>query len=86
MVHTHTHIYLFAGGFSQGGALALYTALTSLKKLGGVAALSCWLPLNKQVRSALSDNFVTFYQRCGNMKFWWGSGSMNLDPKYWKIS
>jgi predicted esterase len=38
-----------AGGFSQGGALALYTAITSGKNLGGVAALSCWLPLNKQV-------------------------------------
>ncbi|XP_061424890.1 acyl-protein thioesterase 1-like [Lethenteron reissneri] len=32
-------------GFSQGGALSLYTALTSRHKLGGVVALSCWLPL-----------------------------------------
>lgn len=33
------------GGFSQGGALSLYTALTTQQKLAGVAALSCWLPL-----------------------------------------
>ncbi|XP_013116856.2 acyl-protein thioesterase 1 isoform X1 [Stomoxys calcitrans] len=36
------------GGFSQGGALALYSALTYSKPLAGVVALSCWLPLHKQ--------------------------------------
>lgn len=33
------------GGFSQGGALALYSALTMKKPLGGVMSLSGWLPL-----------------------------------------
>ena len=32
------------GGFSQGGALALYAALNSKFKLAGVLLLSCWLP------------------------------------------
>ncbi|MEO6118689.1 MAG: alpha/beta fold hydrolase [Methylotenera sp.] len=32
-------------GFSQGGALALHTALRYPKKLAGVLALSCYLPL-----------------------------------------
>ncbi|KAJ7338823.1 hypothetical protein JRQ81_012725 [Phrynocephalus forsythii] len=36
---------IILGGFSQGGALSLYTALTTHQKLGGVVALSCWLPL-----------------------------------------
>ncbi|XP_051878794.1 acyl-protein thioesterase 1 [Pristis pectinata] len=36
---------IILGGFSQGGALSLYTALTTHQKLGGVIALSCWLPL-----------------------------------------
>lgn len=36
------------GGFSQGGALALYTALTYNQPLAGIVALSCWLPLHKQ--------------------------------------
>uniref|UniRef100_A0A2R8ZS43 palmitoyl-protein hydrolase n=1 Tax=Pan paniscus TaxID=9597 RepID=A0A2R8ZS43_PANPA len=31
---------IIVGGFSQGGALSLYT-----QKLAGVTALSCWLPL-----------------------------------------
>lgn len=34
------------GGFSQGGALALYAALTFPQELAGVMALSCWLPLH----------------------------------------
>ncbi|KAG5675520.1 hypothetical protein PVAND_005416 [Polypedilum vanderplanki] len=34
------------GGFSQGGALALYSALTYPEKLAGVIGLSCWLPLH----------------------------------------
>lgn len=33
------------GGFSQGGALSLYTALTCPQQLAGVVALSSWLPL-----------------------------------------
>jgi len=37
------------GGFSQGGALALYTGLKLKKeKVGGLLALSCWLPLHRQ--------------------------------------
>lgn len=35
------------GGFSQGGATALYAGLTSEKELAGVVALSTWLPLHK---------------------------------------
>ncbi|KAJ0044222.1 hypothetical protein NL108_011207, partial [Boleophthalmus pectinirostris] len=37
---------ILLGGFSQGGALSLYTALTTHQKLAGVVALSCWLPLH----------------------------------------
>lgn len=38
---------IVVGGFSQGGALALHSALTYPKKLAGVVALSCWLPMNR---------------------------------------
>lgn len=40
------------GGFSQGGALAVYSALTYPQKVAGVIALSAWLPLNKSFPSA----------------------------------
>lgn len=33
------------GGFSQGGALALYSALTYPRPLAGIIAFSCWLPI-----------------------------------------
>jgi len=36
---------ILIGGFSQGGALSLYSSLTSSHNLAGVVALSCWLPL-----------------------------------------
>ncbi|XP_029975827.1 acyl-protein thioesterase 2 [Salarias fasciatus] len=43
---------IILGGFSQGGALALYTALTCQHNLAGVVALSCWLPLHRTFPSA----------------------------------
>ena len=42
---------IILGGFSQGGALSLYTSLITSHKLGGCIALSCWLPLHKQLAS-----------------------------------
>ncbi|MED6269722.1 Acyl-protein thioesterase 2 [Characodon lateralis] len=44
---------IILGGFSQGGALSLYTALTCQHQLAGVVALSCWLPLHKSFPSVL---------------------------------
>lgn len=41
------------GGFSMGGAVALHAALTSPYCLGGVLALSTWLPLSKTFPNAL---------------------------------
>lgn len=37
---------IYIGGFSQGGATALYTALTAPYRFAGVIALSTWLPLH----------------------------------------
>jgi len=39
---------IYVGGFSQGGAVALYTAFTIDKPLAGVIGLSTWMPLHKQ--------------------------------------
>lgn len=38
---------LLLAGFSQGGALALYSAFTYHRPLAGVLILSTWLPLHK---------------------------------------
>jgi len=38
---------IILGGFSMGGALALYTGLSAPPTLGGIIGLSCWIPLHK---------------------------------------
>lgn len=43
---------IFLIGFSQGGALSLYTGLKFPHRLGGVAALSSYLPLQPRVKKS----------------------------------
>lgn len=43
---------IIVGGFSQGGSLALHSGLTFSKPIGGIIALSCWLPLHKSFPDA----------------------------------
>ncbi|XP_023222067.1 acyl-protein thioesterase 2-like isoform X2 [Centruroides vittatus] len=47
---------IMLGGFSQGGALAIYSALRYPKSLAGVLLFSCWLPLNRQFPGAAINN------------------------------
>ncbi|XP_030075076.1 acyl-protein thioesterase 2 isoform X1 [Microcaecilia unicolor] len=47
---------IILGGFSQGGALSMYTALTCQHKLAGILALSCWLPLHRTFPQAASSS------------------------------
>ncbi|KAI1351076.1 phospholipase/Carboxylesterase [Xylaria sp. FL0043] len=44
------------GGFSQGGAMALLTALTAKVKLAGVVGLSTWLPLDSKFPSLVQES------------------------------
>ncbi|GAB1233619.1 alpha/beta hydrolase [Ferrigenium sp. UT5] len=44
--------HLFVAGFSQGGAIALHTGLHAQEKLGGILALSTYLPLADTTRAA----------------------------------
>jgi len=48
------------GGFSQGGAVSLRTALTSEIPLGGCVALSCYLPGNQDSYTAPQHNVPIF--------------------------
>lgn len=59
---------IIVGGFSQGGALALYTGLTSTQPLAGIVALSCWLPLHKSFPDARkTDDTVPILQCHGEV-------------------
>ncbi|OGS90612.1 MAG: carboxylesterase [Gallionellales bacterium GWA2_60_18] len=46
---------IFLAGFSQGGAVALHTALRRDEALGGVLALSAYLPLTDTVAREMKD-------------------------------
>jgi len=56
------------GGFSQGGAVALYTALTHEEQLGGVLALSTWLPLHQLFKNKLEGHSLS-KQACEVQQF-----------------
>lgn len=73
------HDRIMLGGFSQGGALALYAAFTYPKRLAGVAALSCWLPLHKKVPTSMK---LPVFQCHGDADFvvpvQWGAASSQV--------
>lgn len=41
---------ILLGGFSQGGAMSLFTGITSPHKLGGIFGLSCYLLLSTKIK------------------------------------
>lgn len=45
---------IILGGFSQGGALALFSALTFPQPIAGVIALSAWLPLHQKFPAVMT--------------------------------
>lgn len=49
---------IILGGFSQGGAMSVFTGLTSEEKLGGVFGLSCYLLLGDRIQSFLPENWA----------------------------
>ncbi len=42
---------IFLAGFSQGGAIALHTGLRQTERLGGILALSTYLPLSRTLQT-----------------------------------
>ncbi|OCH94523.1 Phospholipase/carboxylesterase [Obba rivulosa] len=55
------------GGFSQGGAMAVLTGLSTERKLGGVIVLSAWVPLKDKFKAMASDH-------CKFVPIFWGHG------------
>lgn len=56
---------VFLAGFSQGGAMALHTALTTPETLGGVIALSAYLPLSQHTQPVLKQS-TPFFMGAGS--------------------
>ena len=47
---------IILGGFSQGGAIALYHGLTFPERLAGIYGLSAYLPFKQRVVTIVSDS------------------------------
>lgn len=47
--------HIFLAGFSQGGAIALHTGLRHPEQLGGILALSTYLPLHENLQEEASS-------------------------------
>lgn len=45
------------GGFSQGGAMSLFSGLTSDVKIGGIFGLSCYLLLGDKIKELIPKEF-----------------------------
>ena len=45
------------GGFSQGGAISLFTGITNKEKLGGVFGLSCYLLLSDRIKNLIPEEW-----------------------------
>lgn len=55
---------IFVGGFSQGGAIALYAGLSYKNKLGGIVAMSCYLPIRDEFPAVVKTNKETPIIQC----------------------
>ncbi|MDF1757445.1 MAG: carboxylesterase [Legionellaceae bacterium] len=51
---------IFLAGFSQGGAMALFVGLRSLKKIGGIISLSAYIPLPSECEPAKNTAMPMF--------------------------
>lgn len=74
---------IFVGGFSQGGALAMYSAFRYEKPLAGIIALSAWMPLNKQFPDLVIGNRETPIIQCHGdidpvVQYKWGAMTSEL--------
>ena len=74
------------GGFSQGGAVSLFTGITSEKKLGGIVGFSSYLLLHDKIKDYLKtdapNNSTPIFMGHGNaddvVKYKWGQQTASI--------
>lgn len=74
------------GGFSQGGAMSVFTGITAKEKLGGVFGLSCYLLLSDRIKSFIPEDWpnkkTPFFLAHGEddevVKYSYGEQSANM--------
>ncbi|KAK5065302.1 hypothetical protein LTR84_001140 [Exophiala bonariae] len=81
---------IILGGFSQGGAISLFTGLTTPHKLGGVFGLSCYLVLGDKIKDFVKEaseanKDTPFFMAHGDVdqvvKFAWGQQTSEVLQK-----
>jgi len=75
---------IILGGFSQGGAIALYAGMTHAEKLGGILALSTWLPLHKMFVDKKEGHSLT-QQSCKVLQYH-GDADPMVKLKYGRLT
>ncbi|KAF8449947.1 Phospholipase/carboxylesterase/thioesterase [Terfezia claveryi] len=72
---------IIVGGFSQGSVIAFLTGLTSERQLGGIIALSSYLPLRDKIANMITNAgkktpvFMAHGKRDGVVRYDWGEKS-----------
>ncbi|KAK2791569.1 hypothetical protein FQN52_004758 [Onygenales sp. PD_12] len=75
------------GGFSQGGAMALFTGLTTKEKLGGIFGMSCYVPLGDRLQGLMAEGgfvnketpvFMAHGDADVTVRFEWGMESVEV--------
>lgn len=51
--------HIVVAGFSQGGAIAMHTAMRFPERLGGLLALSTWMPLESTIRDEVVQSVTS---------------------------
>ena len=69
---------IILGGFSQGGAMSLFTGLTMKEKLGGVFGLSCYLVLGNKIKDLVTEGG----NKNKDTPFFMGHGDADETVKY----
>ncbi|KAL3418241.1 phospholipase/Carboxylesterase [Phlyctema vagabunda] len=85
---------IILGGFSQGGAMSIFSGITATTKLGGIFGLSCFLPLHlilgeslpKDIPNQDTPIFIGHGDRDGMVKLEWGQESVEiLRKRGWNV-
>lgn len=82
------------GGFSQGGAMSIFSGITAKEKLGGIFGLSCFLPLHlildEQLPKGIPNQDTPIFMGHGDsdamVKLDWGQTSLDILRKLgWNV-
>jgi phospholipase/carboxylesterase len=75
--------HIFLGGFSQGGAQAIYIGLRAAQKLAGIIVFSGYLPFYKNLAQEIPSSFPNY-----SAPIFWAQGTQDtiVPPLFGEVS